>query len=156
MNEIANFSVRRVKTILDVVDNWPFFSRGLAKLNTLTPNRQVAPEEFFKVLCHTINQGLDRGHIAIYCVGDKQIGYTVTMDNTTSWGEKSVVVFAAYSVATVRGMSKIAWKQIEAWARSNGFVELQAFSPRINGTGFYLFEKCFGFRRQLVFFTKKL
>lgn len=153
----TDIKITRVKDILTIVNHWEFFLRGLAKMNAITKaERQVTPENYFKVLCDTIASGLDKGQVVMYFAGSTPVGYSVAFDNSIKYGPSSVLVYAAYSETSFKGLSKIALRHIEGWAKKQGYKEIQSFSPRFSGAGFYLFERVFGFIRQAVFFTKTL
>lgn len=155
-----NFTVQRLRTIDDVLIHWGLFREGLEHMNSLVkPEKVVSPEQFFRIVINTLARGEKKGHVAVYHVEgtSSPIGFTVAHAFEDLFYDVPIaVVHAAYTKRTVPGASRFGLKHIEKWAKANGYSELQAYTPRINGKGFALFERRFGFKRHLVCFFKRL
>jgi len=154
-----NLKVIRIKTVDQVVKYWPIFQEGRKYLNTLMrPTHQADENYYLRLVLDVIALGEDEGHLVVYGLNENDIiGYTIAFGSNSKYDfARTAVIFAAYTKRTVPGASKFGLKHVEKWAKSKGFVHLQAFTPRINGKGFALFEKRFGFQRHLVCFTKTL
>lgn len=155
----VNFKTTRLWGIEQVVEHWPLFCEGLSFLNRLVPaEKHCTPEMLLNVIASTLRKGKDKGHVAVY-ESDKHgvIGFTVTFASDSPFDTvPTAVIYAAYARRTVPGASRFGLSHVEKWARASGFKELQAYTPRINGKGFALFEKRFKFRRFLVCFYKSL
>lgn len=152
-----HLNVERLRTVDAVIERWPFFQEGLKKLNTiLREDKQIDEVTFLRVILDTVGRHKEDGHVAIYSSGGERLGFTVAFPSNSPYHKPTVVVYAAYSRKTLGGASRAAMLHIEKWARSRGFKEIHAFSPRFNGKGFALFEKRFGYRRHLILFTKEL
>ena len=153
-------NVERLRTVDDALAHWPLFREGLEHLNgLLKPEKRVKAEKFFSVVLNSIAKGDKLGHVAVYRVDERSepIGFTIAhVFDDAYYDIKVVLVHAAYARKTVPGASRFALQHLEKWAKASGFQELQAFTPRINGKGFAIFEKRFGFKRHLVHFFKTL
>jgi GNAT superfamily N-acetyltransferase len=155
----TDIKIERIRKIDRVIELWPFFREGLEYINKLVREEKKLPaEKFFSVIIDAVAMGDDRGHVAVYSEdGKTPVGFTITFGSSSKYDLlPTAVVYAAYSKRTIIGATRFCLSHVEKWARSKGYKELQAFTPRINGRGFALFEKRFGFKRYLMLFSKIL
>jgi hypothetical protein len=141
-----------------VISNWPFFVEGLGELNQIVePVHEVNSETLLKVLCDTTNCANDGYTIIVRNPKGEPLQFVISFNNTTGYHTKrSLLVYATYSNRKDRGVHKFVIDWMCKWAKEQGYNELHAFSSRINGSGFRLFEKYFGFQRRMILFTRSL
>jgi hypothetical protein len=137
---------------------WTFMQEGLGVLNRIT-DMKVDRETFFRVIADVITGAEDNGKVLV--IADQcniPLFYIVAFNNTSKYHDKrpSMLVYAAYSNKRSKYVTRFGLSWIEEWARRNAYKEVQAFSPRINGAGFRLFESVFNFKRRSVLFYKTL
>ena len=147
-----NYQVLQLSTFKQVKRYWDYFLDGLVKLNELSVEA-VSVETFLRATLDAMNNGI------VFVIVRRGEGTPLTMaivmHNANPYHPPALLVYATYSTGDA---STIAYglKWIEEWAKERGYKELQAWSPRINNSAFYLFEKKWGFRRRSVYFTKQL
>lgn len=134
---------------------WNKFREALDKLNSLAPDTEkVSQETFLRATLDAIDQGgvvpvfMRPGEGDILCLA-------IVMNSSNRYHKPSLLIYAAHSWGDATVVA-FALKWLEVWAKERGFEELQAWSPRINGSAFYLFEKKWGFRRRSIYFTKAI
>ena len=148
------YNVMLLTTFKQVKRYWPKFQEALVKLNELAPdNDPVAEETLLRVTLDSMKCGIvpivtKQGEGDVLALG-------AAMDVSNPYHPRSLLVYAVHSWGD-QTVVKYLLEWTEVWAREHGFHELQAWSPRINGSAFYLFEKKWGFRRRSIFFTKEL
>jgi hypothetical protein len=122
----------------------------LDNLNKLT-DEPVPKETFLRATLDAMQNGLvvivTKQHDGLPLAG------AVILNTTNPYHPPSLLVYAAYSEGDASVM-KFALSWLESWARDHGFKELQAWSPRLTQSAFYLFEKKWGFKRRSVYYTK--
>lgn len=147
-----NYQVLELTKFAQVRRYWSYFRESLGKLNELC-DEQVTEETFLRATLDAMNNGI------VFIITRKGEGTPLTMavvmKNLNPYRPPALSIYATYSTGDA---SVVAYglRWLEEWAREHGFRELQAESPRINGSAFYLFEKKWGFRRRSVYFTKQL
>jgi hypothetical protein len=157
LTQKGSLTIKRLTTLEDVQATWPFFLEGLGKLNDLFHGtKTITPATFLRVITDTVNLGPERGYVVVGEVDGVPTAYGIVFDNSIAYNPPSVLVYACYSVTKTSDATLEMLEVLEEWARTNGYQEVQAFSPRFSGSGFALFEKRFGFRRRLVLFAKSL
>lgn len=151
----SNLIVHDLRSHTDVIKFWSFFQEGLLVLNRLL-DATVSNETLFRVVNDIVVAPPEAGKVLV--ITDKAgtpVFYIVVFDNTSRYHKRqSALIYAAYSNNKVGGVTRYGLSIIEQWAKDNGYNELHAFSPRITGSGFRLFEGTFKFRRRSVLFYK--
>lgn len=146
----------KLETLQELQSLWPFFRRGLGRLNELYKGvKKVDELTFFRVVIDTIDKK-DDGFVTVAQYFGEPVAFLISFINTSPYAAPSALVYAAFKDVKHRTVSQDLQTALETWARSRGIEELHAFSPRFSGSGIALFEKKFKFRRQLVFFVKPL
>lgn len=154
-----SFRIRKLTKVTDVLDRWPLFLQGLEALNKITRcDKQISNDTFLRVLLDTAIMPDDEGGVWVFSSkNDKPLFFCVYFNNTNKYQKgKTLLAYAAYSTEKSKTVVRYSLAFVEDWARERGYTEIQAFSPRFNGAGFYWFEKVLKFRRFLVHFTKAL
>lgn len=150
------YEVQRLETVNEVMTAWPFLVEGLAKLNELFKQpKHISESEYLRVVLQVIDHGKPNGIVGIAYENGKPAAYGIIFNNSIDFKPKSAVVYAAYTVSKKEAILTLL-RSAELWGKKYDYAELQAFSPRFTGASFNLFEKRYGFRRQLVLFTKGL
>ena len=155
----SSFKTNRIRTLDQLMEHWPLFSEGLEYLNGLVPEeKKLDTMAFFGAAVNALRKGEKKGHVAVYSEDTSgPFGFTITFASDSPFDQvPTAVIYAAYTRRTITGASRYGLSHVEKWAKGAGFEELQAFTPRINGKGFALFEKRFKFRRWLVCFVKRI
>ena len=150
----SEYRVILLTTFKQLQRYWEYFQQALAKLNDLSPANDKVPEEtFLRAALDSMRSGIvpiitRKGEGKVLALG-------IAMDISNAYHPPSLGIYAVHSwgdASVVKFL--LAWT--EQWAKKQGFKELSAWSPRINGSAFYLFEKKWGFRRRSIHFTKAI
>lgn len=138
------------------LDWWPFFLEGLPLLNSSTGGRGGIPEErFFKILLQIALGNMKNGAVLVVCSKNgKPLAYTVLINNTAPFDERSALCYALYSNNKCAGVVKQLHVEVLKWCRLNEYVKLYAASKRITGSAVRLFEKKWGFQKDSLVFSK--
>jgi hypothetical protein len=149
-----NYQVLQLKKFAQVSRYWEHFQGALDKLNELC-GEKVSKDTFLRATVDCLKDGLV---VVVIKKGQGEVlalGIVMAMNTSNPYHPPSLLIYAAYSTGD-SSVIKYALAWLEEWGREHGFKELQAWSPRINGSAFYLFEKKWGFRRRSVHFTKAI
>lgn len=153
------FKVQRLRHVNDVLAFWGFFVEGLTALNRITrKDKNIETDVFLRVIMDTVSGDESEGAVWVFTSkNDKPLFFCIVFNNTSKYHKtKSLLTYAVYSNEKSATILRFSLAYTKDWARKNGYKELQAFSPRFSGAGYYLFEKVLGFKRFLVHFTQEL
>jgi hypothetical protein len=144
-----------VKTLDDIQRFWPFFLEGLGDLNDPHKGRgDLTPESLFKQILHAISA--DGLVLVLTSKNDKPLAFVIAREDTEPLCVKSLLVYAAYSSGKCATAQQEGQAYMENWARDRRFVEIHAFSRRINGSAIRWFTKKCGFKQVCIGFKKLL
>lgn len=151
-----HYEAMEVKTFAQLQRYWPVYLESLEKLNELTKT-PVSEETYLKAALNTMMGG--RGVVpVVHRRGEGEIvACGIAMDTTNEYHEPSLLIYSVYAKACApKVIISFFLPWIQEWAVAHGFKELHAWSPRINGAAYHLFEGVWGFERKAIFFTKPL
>ena len=151
------FLVERVCSVDDTVRWWPFLAEGLAVLNQIPKDGAGITKEAFLSTVVTATADPERNIVAVVkSKNGKPLHFGIVVDNSLLLSPPSLLIYASYSNGKSKTVTKWALQWLEDWAREHGYAQLEAFSMRITGASFRLFERGWGFRRKSVLFTKTI
>ena len=143
-----------VKTLDRVIELWPFFLEALGSL-TERAREKTTPVQMMGILMRVATGRPQKGVLMVLVSKNgKPFGFVAAKDNSNCTDQKSLMVLFAY--INEKCPDKICTLQegLDAWARLNGYFEIQAISPKFYSHKF--FEQRLGFRRAFVGYRKFL
>jgi len=150
------FVIEEVRTFEQIQENWPFFLEGLNDLNHISKiEREVPSEEFLKMICRAACGGAGVVWIT-KSINNKPLFYGIVLDDTAPFKHKTLLIYAAYSNKKNNQVTQWTLDRLEAWAKTQGYKELHAFSYRFSKAGYSLFTRIWNFKRKAILFTKEL
>jgi hypothetical protein len=152
------FHIRRLRTVNDLLEHVDCFRRGHETLNELFElgDKRVPWDAFFGMTIDILS-AQDEGHVFLVLDENENIlGFSISRTDVSMFKPKAGLVIAVCLFKTITGLSKFVLNHIEKWAKSRDCKSITAYSPRFSGKSFALFEKRWGFKRWLVYYTKPL
>jgi len=139
----------------ELQQHWPFLRRGLLKLQAAPQLQDLDEGSLLVVALQAMNSFPNKGLCLVGMLDKKTCFVGIVVDNTLVKTNPTCLLVLGYSdgvpTAASQGLEFIAM-----WARANKFKSLQAWSHRINGSSFRLFEKVWKFRRKAILFSRNL
>lgn len=154
------FKIRFVDNVEGLLEVWPFLLEGYQELRKLHETRRgVSEGSFFKLLLSILSMPEGAGCIAVVeSLKGNHAGYMIAMDNSDEFREtgRTLLIYYVYHKGAFGTNTRIALLEIEKWAKKHGYSEIHACSSRITGAAMRLFEKRWGFKRDLISFRKTI
>jgi hypothetical protein len=114
-----------------VLQNWPFFLEGLQALNETVKDKPVSPDSFLRVHLDIACGPLFGRIFRLESKNGKPLGFISGYETTSNYRPERVFwVYALYTNRKKSGTPRILFSQIEKWAKSEGFNEIQTQSGR--------------------------
>lgn len=151
-----------ITTYSSLIENWPFFARGLVELNTTVGEQeQVDKLEFFTRHLDVVMDKVDGVIFLALSRDNKPLGFISGWALVDDHKKPTALVYAAYAIPSQqtngKGQScmKMLYSSIESWARGRGIKRLQTYSGRTSGAAVRWFGT-YGFSLSKLLLTKDL
>lgn len=155
--EVSNIVVE-VDSMEKVIKHWPFLEQGrLALNNPMGAGCTIDYEYFTQILFDNINRKRGYGVTAILTSKNgSYLGYFIARMNYEPGCPPGLVVHFGYCNGKCKTTSRELLVYCEKWAKRHKYVELIACTRRFSGASLRLFERKWGFQRDLIVFRKPL
>jgi len=147
--------INDVESLIKEID---FVIEGYHQLMKLGPNKfYISLKDYLQLLFKTVTKDPTDGCVMVVkSKNDKPLGYFVLFNNTAPGCPSSCVIYAGYSTNRYIGLAEDGMTLAEAWARRNGYKQIQALSPRMAGAAMRFFKRKLGFTPMSIIFKKDL
>jgi len=151
---MSEVTIKRVQGFEELTRVMPLILEGFEQMNKRYKAFDLTAEQYTKEMIRITSQYDEC--IGVCWVGGEAVGYGVVRDNTERFSDVRTALFYALYVKPKfsRKCSKPLFEAAEGFAREQGYTRVVAYNGRFSGSGFRLFEKVFGMRRQMTRFNK--
>lgn len=141
-----------------VVCEREFLLEGLEALNgSIRGNgNSISIDTFFKTTLMVADDPSSGFVRKFSSVNSKPLAFMVAFVSNPPFKPPTLLVYAYYSNNKSGTITRFALDRAEMWARRNNIGSLSAYSYRMSGSVFRLFESIWGFQRQAILFSKSL
>lgn len=151
--DLINNKSKELTSVQDVLDNWGFLYAGLLRLRQPNSARETTTTNDFMATLMRIVTSKHGVILLLLSRNNKPIGFAI--------GERLpeprvIQLLAAYVSDKCPERIRVLQWFFEQWCKDNDYVEIRAFTRRINGSAMRWYEEKLGFKREFVGFKKLL